>query len=485
VSTPAVEASSAQRLDDGGPPAPPPQPRRWAGLALLSVAQFMLILDITVVNIALPSIGTDLALDRVTLTWVVSAYTLVFGGLLLLGGRAADQFGARRVSMVGLALFTLASLAAGLADGGIFLISARLGQGAGAALLSPAALSIITTTFHGTERSKALAVWSSLGGAGAAVGVVVGGAFTAGPGWQWAFYVNVPIGLAILFALPRVVQARPAGHPRYRIDLLGAVLATAATGSVTYGLINAGDQGWLGPWTLFPIAAALVLFVVFLRRQATVRNPLLDIGVLANRSMLTGGMIILGVTGLMIACFFLGSFHLQQLSGLSPMVTGLLFLPVALGTFFGAQLTGRLLTRLGFRGASVVSLSLVAAGTGTAALVTGPAAVVVGVSVAAVGMGPLFVIGAIVALSEAPPERAGVASGLTATFHGLGAALGVAAISSVAATGLAHGAAADTVGFSRGFWFSAGFAVALAVAAAALLRPRPLAVADAGSTGPA
>lgn len=473
MSTPTLEASPAPRLADGAPR------RRWASLALLSVAQFMLILDITVVNIALPSIGTELALDRATLTWVVSAYTLVFGGLLLLGGRAADQFGARRVSMAGLALFTAASLAAGLAGDGTLLIAARLAQGAGAALLSPAALSIVTTTFQGAERAKALAVWSSLGGAGAAVGVLLGGAFTAGPGWQWAFYVNVPVGLMILAALPLVVRSRPAVHPRSRIDLVGAVLATAAMGSVTYGLINAGDQGWLGRWTLLPVFASVVLFVAFVRSQTMVRSPLLDIRVLANRSMLTGGLLILGVTGLMIATFFLGSFHLQQRSGYGPMVTGLLFLPVALGTFFGAQATGQLLGRLGVRLATVLSLSVVAVGMGTAGLLTAPAAVVVGISVAATGMGPLFVIGAIVALSDAPPERAGVASGLAATFHELGGALGVATVSSVAAAGLAYGAAGGTDGYSRGFWFSAAFAVALAVVAAvAMPGPRPSAVAE-------
>jgi EmrB/QacA subfamily drug resistance transporter len=452
--------------DGGETRAPDPLPRRWLGLALLSAAQFMLILDITVVNIALPSIGTELALDRATLTWVVSAYTLVFGGLLLLGGRAADQFGARRVGMAGLALFTAASLVAGLAGGGAVLIGARLAQGAGAALLSPAALSIISTTFHGAERNKALGVFSSLGGVGAAVGVLLGGAFTAGPGWQWAFYINVPVGVAILAALPLVTPARLAPRGRTGMNLTGAVLATAAAGLVIYGLINAGDQGWTGRWTALPIAAGLVLYVGFVASQRVVRSPLLDVRILANRSMLAGGLLILAVTGLMIACFFLGSFYLQQLRGFSALVTGLLFLPVAVGTIIGAQNTGRLLGRLGSRTTTVVSLAQVVVGMGIAGLWTYPAVVVAGITLAAIGLGPLFVIGAVVALSDAPPERAGVASGLVSTFHELGGALGVAAISSVAAAGLAtHGAIASVDGFSRGFWFSAAFALVAAVVA--------------------
>jgi EmrB/QacA subfamily drug resistance transporter len=454
-----------------------PHPRRWHALALLGVAQFMLILDVTVVNIALPSIGADLSLSRATLTWVVSGYTLVFGGLLLLGGRAADLFGARRVGMAGLALFTMASLGAGLAGHGGLLLGARLAQGAGAALLSPAALSIVSTTFHGAERNKALAVWSSLGGAGAAVGVLLGGIFTGGPGWQWAFFINVPVGLVILAALPLVTPGSPVARRRGGLDLSGAALATAATGLAIYGLISAGDGGWLGRWTLLPILAAAALYVGFVAAQRVVRSPLLDLRILADRSMLAGGLLILAVTGLMIACFFLGSFYLQQQRGISPIATGLLFLPVALGTMAGARTAGWLLARAGGRTATVVSLTLVVAGFAAAGMWTSPVVVVVGITVAATGMGPLFVVGAVVALSGAPPERAGVASGLVSTFHELGGALGVATVSSVAAAGLAAGdGVAGAAGIARGFWFGAGYAlVAAVVAAVAMPSLRPTA----------
>lgn len=442
-----------------------PARSRWVGLTLLSVAQFMLVLDITVVNIALPRIGTELTLDRATLTWVVSAYTLVFGGLLLLGGRAADQFGARRVAMAGLALFTAASLAAGLASGGAMLIGARLAQGAGAALLSPAALSIISTTFHGSERHRALAVWSSLGAVGAAVGVVLGGALTAGPGWQWAFYVNVPVGAAILIALPRVIPAtvrRGSG-----MDLVGAVLATAATASLIYGLINAGDEGWTSRWTILPITAAVVVYAGFAATQRIVRSPLLDLRVLTDRSVVAGGLLILTVTGLMIASLFLGSFYLQQLRGFGPMAAGLLSLPVAVAVMLGAAHAGQLMTHVGTRYATAASLALVGAGMAVAAMWPQTAVVVGGTVVAGIGMGPLFVIGTVVGLSQQPPERAGTTSGLINTFHELGGALGVATISSIAAASLAIGGGTPTLGgFVHGYWFAAGFGLVTAVLAA-------------------
>ncbi len=250
----------------------PPGPRRWQLLSLLSVAQFMLILDVTVVAIALPTIGTDLGMSRATLTWVVSAYTLMFGGLMLLGGRAADLFGARRVVLTGLLLFTAASLVSGLATGAGSLIGGRVAQGIGAALLSPAALSVITTMFHGAERNKALGVWAALGGSGSAAGVLLGGLLTAGPGWQWIFYVNVPVGVLVFAALARMLpSSRPAR--RERLDVPGAVLVTAGTATAIYALVNAGDRGWTSFATLGTLGAAVVLYAVFALLQRVVRSP--------------------------------------------------------------------------------------------------------------------------------------------------------------------------------------------------------------------
>src|SRR5829696_10141024 len=219
-------------------------PRRWTTLAAIALAQFMLILDLTVVNVALPDLGTDLDLSRTALTWTVSAYGLVFGGLLLLGGRLADSFGTRPIILTGLGIFTLASLVTGLAQHELLLLGGRVAQGVGAALLSPAALSTITSIFHGQERNKALSIWASLGGVGFTAGVLIGGILTAGPGWRWVFFINVPVGIVLLAAIRAVVPPRRPDRAARRVDVLGAATVTAATGSFIYGMINAGEGGW-------------------------------------------------------------------------------------------------------------------------------------------------------------------------------------------------------------------------------------------------
>src|SRR5262245_4057511 len=232
-------------------------PRRWKALAVIALAQFMLILDLTVVNVALPDLGADLGLSRTALTWTISAYVLFFGGLLLLGGRLADAFGARPVMLTGVVVFTLASLASGLAQNEFLLLGGRVAQGVGAALLSPAALSAITAIFHGQERNKALSVWASLGGIGFAAGVLIGGILTAGPGWRWVFFINVPVGVALLATIPAVVPPRHPDRAARHLDVLGAVIVTAATGSFIYGMLKAGEGGWADLATLLPLAAAI------------------------------------------------------------------------------------------------------------------------------------------------------------------------------------------------------------------------------------
>src|SRR5918996_647314 len=302
-------------------------PRRWKALAVVALAQFMLILDLTVVNVALPDLGADLGLSRSALTWVVSAYGLVFGGLLLLGGRLADIFGTRPIILTGLVIFTLASLVTGLAQNETVLLGGRVGQGVGAALLSPAALATITSIFHGVERNKALSIWASLGGVG----------FTAG----------------VLLPPP----ARAA-----RVDVLGAVTVTAATGSFIYGLINAGDAGWAHLGTLLPIAAAIVLYGVFVVVERTVRTPLMRLNLLARRPIAAGAFLMLVAAGVLIAGLFLGSQYLQHLRGLSALETGLFFLPAALALMIGAIAAGRLVGRVGTRPVALVALALVAIG---------------------------------------------------------------------------------------------------------------------------
>ncbi|NLG23598.1 MAG: MFS transporter [Actinomycetales bacterium] len=443
----------------------PPDPRRWRVLAMLGIAQLMLIVDVTVVAIALPDLGADLGLDRAGVTWVASSYALVFGGLMLLGGRAADVLGPRRLVLAGLGLFTVASLAAGLADTAGLLLAARALQGVGAALMSPAALSIVVRTFAGAELSRALGVWSALGGAGAALGVLLGGVLTAGPGWPWVFFVNVPVGALLLLALPRSVRPMPGSGGR--VDALGALLATLSTAAVVYGLVTAGDRGWTSGTTLVAVAVGLAGYAAFGWRITAASTPLVDPDLLRRRPVVRGLALILVATALMIAVFFLGSFVLQQSHGLSALQTGLSFLPVAVGTILGSNLAGRVLPRRGVRAVSTGGLLVTAAGLAVAAAVPSVPVLIVATSVAAFGIGAVFVASAGSLFSAVQPQEAGVASAALSTFHEFGAATGVSAVSSVAAAALVT-PAPDA--FAPGYWFAA--VVAAVAALLSLARPR-------------
>jgi EmrB/QacA subfamily drug resistance transporter len=447
--------------------APHPYPRRWRTLGLLGVAQLMLILDVTVVAVALPDISADLGLGRQLLTWVVSGYTLAFGGLLLLGGRAADLFGARRLVLVGLVLFTGASLLAGLAPTGWALLAGRVLQGLSAALLSPSALSLVVRMFDGAERDRALGIWSALGGGGAALGLLLGGALTAGPGWPWVFFVNVPVGLLLAFGLHRALPPDAAGRPRGRLDLPGAVLVTAATGTLIYALIQAGDRGWTSAATGVLAATAVGLYLAFVVRVRHATHPLVHLDLLVRRPVAVGTLLVLVATALMIAVFFLGSFWFQNYRGYNPLQTGLIFLPVALATMAGSTFAGRVLARLGPRLLGAAGLVVGGIGMWVAASVDGPVAMVAGIGVGAAGIGAVFVVAAATALGQVSPSEAGLASGIVATFHEFGAALGAAVVSSIAAASLAG---TSTAGFTRAF---ATAAVVAAVAALVTLAIAP------------
>ena len=451
-----------------GRPTHQPYPRRWAALALVGVAQFMLILDITVVAIAMPQLGADLGMSRDALTWVMSAYTLTFGGLMLTGGRLADVVGPRRIVLIGLAIFTVASLAAGLADNAALVLAARVAQGVGAALMSPAALSTVVRLFAGEELNRALGIWSALGGVGAAVGVLVGGVLTAGPGWPWVFLVNVPIGAVILIVLPAVLPALPPLSAWARLDLVGALLGTLAFGSVIFACIDAGNTGIASPRPLGALAVSLLLFLAlgaWLRRHP---QPLVDPALVARRPVLAGSIVLFVGTGLMVAVFFLGTFYLQAAAGYDALTTGLLFLPVAVATMGGAQTAGRAIGPLGVRTVAVIGLLLAGAGLAVAALGSGTTTVMVATSVGSAGLGALFVVASVTVLSSVAHAEAGIASGLLSSFHELGAALGAALMSGVAAASLTGTTA---VGFQRGYAVAAGIALVAAVLAWVLLRP--------------
>jgi EmrB/QacA subfamily drug resistance transporter len=447
-------------------------PRRWTALAVIAVAQFMLILDLTVVNVALPDLGADLGLSRTAFTWTVSVYGLVFGGLLLLGGRLADIFGTRPIILTGLVIFTLASLVTGLAQNETVLLGGRVGQGAGAALLSPAALAAITGIFHGEERNKALSVWASLGGLGFTAGVLIGGLLTSGPGWRWVFFINVPVGIVLLAAIRALVPLRRHPDRAARLDVLGAVTVTAATGLFIYGMINAGDAGWADLGTLLPIAAAIVLYGVFIVVERTVPTPLMRLSLLSRRPVAAGAFLMLTAAGVLIAGLFLGSQYLQHFRGLSALETGRFFLLPALALMIGAITAGRLVGTIGTRPVAVAALTLVAIGN---AVLIGLSAdgniyleVLPGVVVFALGGGPLFVCATTTALGRAGLHEAGLVSGIVNTFNQLGAAICVAVASTVAAAGLTHTPSID--GFTDAFRV---FTVAAALAAVLSLRLVP------------
>ncbi|MEU8347489.1 MFS transporter [Spirillospora sp. NPDC048832] len=444
-------------------------PLRWRILGFLGVAQLMLILDVTVVAIALPHMEADLGLSRQAVTWTVSAYTLTFGGLMLLGGRTADLIGAKRVVLAGLLVFTAASLTTGLAGSAEVLIGGRVAQGLGAALLSPSALSLVVGLFDGDERNRALGIWSALGGGGAALGVLLGGALTAGPGWAWVFFVNVPIGVVIIAALARMLPSQPVTAPRPRLDVLGAVLVTASSGSLIYALIRAGDGGWLTAATGVLVLLAALGYLAFVVRQRTARSPMMDLALLVRRPVATGTFLILMATALMIAVFFLGTFYFQHAEDYGALRTGLLFLPVAVATMAGANVTGRTIATAGARRPAVIGLLTAALGMALPALSLNPVSVVIGTAVAGAGTGAMFVVASATALGQVAPHESGIASGIVSTFHEFGASIGAAVISSVAAASLTG----DTLdGFTDGFVLAAIAAAVGALAAAALTPPK-------------
>ena len=439
-------------------------PRRWIALTLLCLCQLMLILDVTVVNVALPDIGADLHLRGTTLPWVITAYTLVFGGLMLLGGRAADAFGARRVLLTGLAVFTAASLLSGVSSGAGSLLSGRAAQGLGAALMSPAALSLVTTRFVGAERAKALGAWSAISGAGAALGVVLGGVLTSGAGWRWVFFINAPVGVALLLVLPMLFPAAALHGRRARVDVPGALTVTAATGAAIYGLINVGGHGWSAPSTLVPLAMSMLLYMLFVAIEHTVATPLMQVRLLTRRPVAAASLLMLVATGLLVGGFFLGSFYLQAERGYSAVRTGLAFLPIAVATIAGAHSASRAIARVDVRLLAGTGLALAGIGSGVATLWHGPILVVAGLSTAALGVGAVFVTAFTAALAGVQAHESGLRSAIVNTFHELGGAIGVAVVSSVAGASLTA-ARAGNAGFSSAFAVCAVAALAASVLA--------------------
>jgi EmrB/QacA subfamily drug resistance transporter len=465
-------------------------PNKWLALALLAAAQFVVILDASIVNVALPSIGADLNFSQENLSWVVNAYVLVFGGFLLLGGRMADLLGRRRLFMIGLVLFALASLAGGLATNEAQLIIARAIQGLGAALLSPAALSLVTVLFEeGAERNKAMGVWGAVAGSGGAVGVLLGGVLTSYLGWSWIFFVNLPVGVAVLALSPWLLRESRAAVAHRHFDVAGATSITAGLMVLVYAITRASQHGWSDGVTVGLLATAGALIAAFVAIEARSPAPLLPLGIFRLRTLsaANAAMLALGAAG--FGQFFLVTLYLQEVLRYSAVETGIAFVAITATIVALSNLGQALTTRFGARPVLTGGLLLTAAGAALYAQMPADGQyfwnVVPGLLLSGIGFALSFVSVMIAGLTGVQADDAGVASGLINTSRQVGGALGLAAVTTIAATaagGYADGHAVSAVsgpalthGFQVAFYALAGLALAGAAIAAVFVEPTPTA----------
>ena len=454
---------------------------KWLGLALLAAVQFMVVLDIAIVNVALPSIQTDLDVSQANLQWVISAYALVFGGFLLLGGRTADLLGRRRVFMVGLVMFTIGSLLCGLAWDEGSLIGARAIQGLGAATISPAALAILMTTFaEGRERNIALGVWGAVGGFGAAAGVLLGGVLTDSLSWEWIFFVNIPVGLVALALTPRLLDESRDTRVK-TFDALGAVLVTAGLSTLVLGITQGNEWGWGSGRTIGVFVASAALLAGFVAWEQRAAEPLMRFGLLRTRTVLGANVagFILGTA--LFSMFLILTLYMQQVLGYSAMKTGVAYLAVAGTSIVWANVAAALVNRVGVRPLIASGMAILAVGMVLFAQVPVDGSyathLLPGFLLVALGMALCFVPISIAALAGVRQAEAGIASGLINTTQQIGGAVGIALLSTIAITRteneVASGTAvpqAMTSGFQLAFWVGAAIAVAGVVAALALIR---------------
>src|SRR4051794_4337308 len=456
---------------------------RWAAVVIACVAQFMVILDVSVVNVALPSIREALHFSGAGLQWVVNAYAIAFAGFLLLGGRMADLLGRRRVFIGGLLLFSVASLVGGLAPSQGTLVAARAAQGLGGAIISPASLAIITTTFRdGSDRNKALGAWGAMGGAGGAFGVLLGGVLTDALNWRWILFINVPIGLAAVLLTPRYVEeGRAAGGAR-RFDVAGALSVTLGLVAIVYAVVRTEVNGWGSEQTIGVLLVGVLLIALFLAiegRFAT--RPLMPLRIFRSRALSGANGVVFLLGAGMFGMWFFVSLYLQQVLGYSPLKAGLAFLPMTLAIIVGSTVSSRLTSRRGAKPLLVIGMTLQAIGlllfTGISAHGSYLEDVLAPSLFVAAGIGMAFVPVTIAAVAGVQPGEAGLASGLVNTSRQMGGALGLAILATAATARTSSLAshegvhAALTGGFQHAFVIGAGFAAAGSIAAA-LLVPR-------------
>jgi EmrB/QacA subfamily drug resistance transporter len=462
-------------------------PKRWKALAVLGVAYLMVVLDVSIVNVALPSIQEELDFSVENLQWVVSGYALTFGGFLLLGGRAGDLLGRRRVFMAGLALFSISSLLCGLSVSSGMLIAMRLVQGAAGAILSPSVFSITLVTFReGAERNKALGILGAIAGSGAAIGVLLGGILTEYAGWEWIFFVNVPIGLAALALVPRYVRESRAEGLERHFDAAGAVTVTASLMLFVFGLTQSTSYGWSSARVIGSLVASAVLMAAFLVIESRSQSPLVPLGFFKRRTLAGANLIGFGLGTTIFGMFFLLSLYMQIVLGFSALETGVGYLAVALTAVAASGAAQALVTRIGVKPVLATGLALIGVGLvlftqlpvdGTYVANLLPGFILVGI-----GLGFSFVPVSIAALAGVAGREAGLASGLINTSQQIGGALGLAILTTVSTTktddltppGQQPSLTALVDGYSLAFWVAAGFAAISLVTTLLILKRQDL-----------
>jgi EmrB/QacA subfamily drug resistance transporter len=467
-------------------------PRRWKALAIVCAAFFMTVLDVSIVNVALPSIGRSLEFSRENLQWVITAYAITFGGFLLLGGRAADLLGRRRVFLTGVAVFTIASFLCGFAWSEGVLIGARALQGFGAAIISPAALSIIITTFdEGPERNKALGIWGAIGGSGAAVGVLAGGVLTKYLGWEWIFFVNVPVGILAFVLAPRFVRESRSDR-KSSFDAAGAVTVTAGLALLVYAVSKAPDHGWSSGWTISRIAASLVLLAIFLVIESRVRYPLMPFRIFRVRTLAGANVAGLLLGAVVFANFFILTLYVQNVLGWSALRTGITFVATAGSAVLWAGVAQALVTRIGAKIVMAVGFLAMTLGmlwyTQIPVDASYASDLLPGYLLVGFALPFSFIPVSIAALAGVEQHEAGLASGLINTAQQIGGAIGVAVTSSVLLTHYTNAAKVspfDQAAFTRGcqlaFWVTVGISLVGLVATLVLIRRDELATVPEGA----
>ncbi|HET7515143.1 MAG TPA: DHA2 family efflux MFS transporter permease subunit [Gaiella sp.] len=456
----------------------------WAALALIVVAQFMVILDVAIVNVALPSIETDLGFTQSGLEWVVTAYAIVFGGFLLLGGRLADVLGRRRIFAAGIALFAVSSVLCGLSWSAGSLVAFRGLQGLGGALLAPAGLSLLMTTFaEGRDRNVALGIWGAASGSGAAVGVLVGGVLTSYLSWPWIFFVNAPVAAVLLLAVPLVLRESVVRDGLRHFDLAGALSATGAVVLFVYALTLTTSRGWADPVTLSALGASLALAVAFVLNERRAPAPLLPLRMFRIRTFAVGNAVTTIVASIAFSEFFLLTLYLQDVLGYSAVETGLAFSAVAVTIAAVSNVAQWLVTRFGPRGVLTVGLVLVTASLVLIARLPVPGDYPVDLLgpfvLNGVGLALCFIPVTIAGLAGVPSAQAGAASGLLNTSRQVGGAVGLAVVNTIAASSVADGTSSQAHGFRVSLLVLSGMALLGAVLSSTLLARSPAAAAAA------